>query len=85
MVTQCCWDLFENVLTLRVALEININKTDDMGNDMSPRMQHYMNPLHIYCRLKDLGVPKKMAIFLCRIYESCIYGRFFRNSLNRDL
>jgi hypothetical protein len=54
------------------------------GIDMGPVMQHYMNPLHIYCRLKDLGVPKNIAKYLCRIYESGIYGRLSRNSLDDD-
>ena len=39
-------------------------------------LQHYMNPLHIYCRLRDVGLSKRQAIFLCLIYERSIF-RFF--------
>ncbi len=40
-------------------------------------MQHYMNPLHIYCRLIDLGLAKNTAMFLCRIYERSFFRLFF--------
>jgi hypothetical protein len=39
-------------------------------------LQHYLNPLHIYCRLRDLGMAKGPAIFLCRIYEFAIFRYF---------
>ncbi|MCG2776681.1 MAG: hypothetical protein L6406_13485 [Desulfobacterales bacterium] len=35
-------------------------------------LQHYLNPLHIYCRLMNLGLAKDLAIFLCRFYERAI-------------
>jgi hypothetical protein len=44
---------------------------------MGPAMNHYLNPLHIYCRLRDLGVGKGPARFLCRIYERAIFKRYF--------
>jgi len=37
------------------------------------RLQHYLNPLHVYCRLRELGMRKGSAIFLCRIYERAIF------------
>jgi hypothetical protein len=36
-------------------------------------IQHYMNPLHIYCRLRNLGLAKRPAAFLCRIYERALF------------
>jgi hypothetical protein len=40
---------------------------------MTERLQHYLNPLHIYCRLRDLGVAKEQATCLCRFYERFIF------------
>ena len=40
---------------------------------MVAEIKHYMNPLHIYCRLRDIGISKNTAIFLCRVYERMIF------------
>lgn len=37
-------------------------------------LQHYLNPLHIYCRMRDIRIPKGIAMFLCKLYE-----KMFRN------
>ncbi|MDR1360466.1 MAG: hypothetical protein LBJ82_05725 [Deltaproteobacteria bacterium] len=37
------------------------------------RLQHYLNPLHIYCRLKSFGLPTRTAIRMSAVYE-----RFYR-------
>jgi len=39
-------------------------------------VQHMLNPLHMYCRLKDIGVRGPAAQVMCRAYERYIY-RFF--------
>ena len=44
-------------------------------------IKHYMNPLHIYCRMRDMGIAKGTAMFLCRIYECCIFKGFLTGSL----
>lgn len=36
-------------------------------------IQHYMNPLHIYCRLRDVGIPKQWASYIVRWYEKYIF------------
>ena len=36
-------------------------------------LKHYFNPLHIYCRLRDMGIAKGRAISVCRIYERSIF------------
>jgi hypothetical protein len=41
---------------------------------MNMMMQHYLNPLHIYCRLRDMGIPKWVAVSLCSVYERTIFG-----------
>ena len=43
---------------------------------MSPSLKHYMNPLHIYCRLRNLGLAKTWAAFLVRFYERRIFNRY---------
>ena len=40
---------------------------------MGKVIKHYMNPLHIYCRLRGLGLAKDPAASLCRIYERIIF------------
>lgn len=32
--------------------------------------QHYLHPLHVYCRLVDVGVSKSFSKKLCQLYES---------------
>jgi hypothetical protein len=40
---------------------------------MGRAMQHYLNPLHVYCRLRDIGIPRGVAILLCKVYERTIF------------
>jgi len=40
---------------------------------MTASLQHYLNPLHIYCRLRNMGLAKGVAVFLCRVYERAIF------------
>ncbi|MBW1998201.1 MAG: hypothetical protein JRJ29_09595 [Deltaproteobacteria bacterium] len=36
-------------------------------------IEHYVNPLHVYCRLRDLGVSKATARLACSAYERSIF------------
>lgn len=36
-------------------------------------INHIFNPLHIYCRLVDLGIGRDLARRMARRYESTIY------------
>lgn len=36
---------------------------------MKDTFRHYLNPLHIYCRLMDVGVCHFKAQRLCRLYQ----------------
>jgi len=39
-------------------------------NSQSPSAtQHYLNPLHVYCRLCDLGLPSPVARTISAGYE----------------
>jgi hypothetical protein len=42
---------------------------------MGKTQQHYLNPLHVYCRLRDIGLPRDVAIFLGSSYERIIFNR----------
>lgn len=41
---------------------------------MSKTLQHYLNPLHVYCRLRDLGLAERPAVFLCQLYERAVFN-----------
>ena len=43
---------------------------------MTAALKHYLNLLHIYCRLRDLGMGKDAAVFLCRVYERSFFRTF---------
>ena len=36
-------------------------------------VQHFFNPLHVYCRLKDLGVKAPAAHRFTRAYERLLW------------
>jgi len=50
---------------------------------MSPAIKHYFNPLHVYCRLRDLGLGKGSACFLCTLYERIIFRRYILRTLSK--
>jgi hypothetical protein len=37
-------------------------------------IQHRYNPLHVYCRLLDKGMSKRVSISICKYYEILIYS-----------
>jgi hypothetical protein len=39
---------------------------------MAGIFQHYLNPMHIYCRLIDLGFSKAKALRICKAIEKVI-------------
>ena len=49
---------------------------------MSIFWQHHLNPLHIFCRLRGIGLPKTVAILICRFYERVIFKKFLANKEN---
>jgi hypothetical protein len=36
-------------------------------------LRHHLNPLHVFCRLRDLGLGKRIALCCVRIYERYLY------------
>lgn len=43
------------------------------GNKLRNVLQHVFNPVHVYCRLRDLGLGKckarRMTLFYARLYS----------------
>jgi hypothetical protein len=39
------------------------------------KIRHLFNPLHLYCKLTDCGMSKKVALDICKTYEACVYKR----------
>ncbi len=46
---------------------------------MRPYLCHHLNSLHIYCRLLDIGIPKRLARRLTgaweRVFHPIVYAR----------
>jgi hypothetical protein len=38
--------------------------------------QHYLNPLHVYCRLREIGINTGTAQRVCTVYERFVYRPF---------
>lgn len=38
-----------------------------------PFVQHFLNPLHVFCRLSDWGLGKRTARGLSAVYERVVY------------
>jgi hypothetical protein len=38
------------------------------------RIQHALNPLHVYCRLVDRGLSKKLSMSICKFYGIIVYS-----------
>ena len=39
-------------------------------------VQHRLNPLHIYCRLLDRGINRRISVWICRTYEILFFTGF---------
>lgn len=46
---------------------------------MKPKIQHTLNPLHVYCRLRDLKLPKKPSLIICKFYEKGLYSHISKS------
>lgn len=51
---------------------------------MTAGFQHYFNPLHIYCRLRDAGLSKGKAILFCKIYERLLFKPLFSERIKHQ-
>jgi hypothetical protein len=39
------------------------------------RLQHRLNPLHVYCRLRSLGMAHRTAVMVSGYWERALYRR----------
>ena len=46
-------------------------------------LQHYFNSLHLFCRLRSMGVSKRSAIRFCRAWERFIHPYLYRRELGK--
>ncbi len=46
-----------------------------MSRRMHDALTHHLNPLHLYCRLRDLGLSSALARSLTQGYERLVYRR----------
>lgn len=44
-------------------------------NTLRERLQHLLNPLHLYCRLREAGLTEPLARSMSRAYERALYRR----------
>ena len=60
---------------------LNGNKKDEEGlKPFRGGIQHKSNTLHVYCRLRDIGVSKKLGRFVGEIYEILSKPFLYRNN-----
>ncbi|MFH0810663.1 MAG: hypothetical protein V2A77_09405 [Pseudomonadota bacterium] len=36
-------------------------------------LRHYLNPLHVFCHLRRLGLDKKTSLRMARLYERYLF------------
>ncbi len=44
-----------------------------MSKKLRSHLQHHLNPLHVYCRLRGLGVADSAARAVTSCYERVVY------------
>jgi hypothetical protein len=44
-----------------------------MSRRIREALTHRLNPLHLYCRLRDMGLPSALARSLTKGYERVVY------------
>jgi hypothetical protein len=42
--------------------------------DLIYKIQHRINPLHVYCRLVEMGINKPISLPICRFYELFVFS-----------
>jgi hypothetical protein len=44
---------------------------------MSPKIKHYINPLHLWCRMLDCKIfGRKLSTKICKLYEKKIFKKY---------
>lgn len=50
-----------------------MNISSNTNTTFMDKIRHLFNPLHLYCKLTDCGVSRKVALDICKTYEACVY------------
>ena len=76
-----CWSVFCKYLFIRVGSPTKCTRpwTMKIMNKLTllDRMRHQLNPMHVYCRLTELGISPNHAKGLCKMYEAIFYKSIF--------
>jgi hypothetical protein len=54
---------------------VAFDRLKERGETMRAYLNHVLNPMHIFCRLRDMGIPKPLAM---RIFKG--YDKWYRLS-----
>jgi hypothetical protein len=49
---------------------------------MKTKLKHILNPVHMYCRLREIGFRKKISIKIASFYETKLYKILFERKKN---
>lgn len=82
--------IFKIDLFIKVGLETAIDKRGYSGTNGDVQFsnfkeliigetKHILNPLHVYCRLIDIGLSKSIAKTVCSFYERTLFRTFISN------
>lgn len=41
-------------------------------------LSHYLNSMHIYCRLRKLGIGRQRGLYIVRYYERLVHPVLYR-------
>lgn len=56
---------------------LSVSRSSVFMRQIRDFMQHMFNPLHVYCRLKDMGVAAPTAHRVTRAYERLVWRRIW--------
>ena len=65
-------------------LVVTVGERYHESKTMRSHIEHYLNPLHLYCHLTLLGFPRggqSFAMEFCRLYEHLIYRPILHKQL----
>lgn len=51
---------------------------------MEAKLKHILNPVHVYCRLREMKIGKKVCAEIASFYETKFYKKVFERNKNGD-
>jgi len=49
---------------------------------MKTKLKHILNPVHMYCRLREMGIRKKVSKTIASFYEIKLHKKLFERKKN---